>query len=122
MSAKIDDFEKKTGANTPWPVQAGLAASFVLLMIACALYLLGSAPDRAFSDETQFVLLRVARYLSILLLAFSLCALGFGVRQMVRRPRLRCLAVMALYALAGILGLVLLILNSVIEVAAGGNG
>lgn len=106
----------------PWPVKGGVILCLVLSAAAFALYMFGSMPDRGFPDETQFALLQVMRYLALFLTAFSLCALALSFRLMVRGSRLRRLPAMVLYALAGGLGLVLVILDMVIMVAAGGNG
>jgi hypothetical protein len=106
----------------PGPVRWGLIASLALSAAALALYALGSMPEPGFSDRTLFTLLRVLRYVALFVIVFSLCALVFGVRLMVRRPRIRYALCIGLYALCGIFGLALVILTAFIVVAAGGNG
>jgi hypothetical protein len=128
-AAKIECFfmndstrDKQRPLRIPGMIRGGVILSLVLSAATVVLYIAGSAPDPGFSDETQFLLLRILRYLSLVLIVFSLCAAGFSVRLMALRPRPRYLAGMALYLLTGILGAALVILNSVIVVAAGGNG
>lgn len=118
----MDDSTRNKPLRIPGTIRGGVILSLVLSAATVVLYIAGSAPDSGFSDETQFLLLRILRYLSLVLIVFSLCAAGFSVRLMVLRPRPRYLAGMALYLLTGILGAALVILNSVIMVAAGGNG
>jgi hypothetical protein len=108
--------------RVPWPLKGGLLASLALSVFTLLLYALGGIPDRSFSDETQFLLLKVLRYFSLFLTLFSLCALVIAARLMVRDPRFRHALSMGLYLCTGILGAVLALLNSFIMVAAGGNG
>ncbi|MDR0585060.1 MAG: hypothetical protein LBG57_12065 [Treponema sp.] len=108
--------------GVPWPLRGGVLLSFSLSVAAFVLYMAGNIPERGFPDETQFLLLRIMQYLALFLIVFSLCALGFSVRLLVRKPRFRYLLGMGLYFLTGILGILLVVLNSFIVVAAGGNG
>ncbi|MDR1576045.1 MAG: hypothetical protein LBS37_08580 [Treponema sp.] len=96
--------------------------SFALSAGAFVLYMAGNIPERGFPDETQFLLLRIMQYLALFLTVFSICALGFSVRLVVRKPRFRYLLGMGLYILTGILGVLLVVFNSFIVVAARGNG
>jgi hypothetical protein len=114
--------KKTRPLKVPALIQGGVIVSFALAALVFAAYMFGSLPDQGFSDETQFLLLRIARYLSLSLTVFSLCALGFSVRLLVRKPRFRHFLGMALYTVTGILGAALTLLHSFIMVAAGGNG
>jgi hypothetical protein len=108
--------------RVPWPLKGGLLVSLALSVFTLLLYALGGMPDRSFSDETQFLLLKALRYLSFFIILFSLGALGCSVRLLVHEPRFRYAPAIGLYLLTGILGAALLTLNSLIMVAAGGNG
>lgn len=108
--------------GVPWPLRGGVFLSFALSAAALVLYMAGNIPERGFPDETQFLLLRAMQYLSLFLTVFSLCALGFSIRLLVRKPRFRYLLGMGLYFLTGILGILLVVFNSFIVVAARGNG
>jgi hypothetical protein len=108
--------------RVPWLVQGGVILSFALSVVALILYMIGNMTERGFSDELQFFILRILQYLSLFLILFSFCALGFSVRLMIHEPRFRHLLGIGLYVLTGILGIVLVLLNSFIVVTAGGNG
>jgi hypothetical protein len=121
------DMDEAIGLKTrfrgvPWPLRGGVLLSFALSVGALVLYMAGNIPERGFSDETQFLLLRVMQYLALFLIVFSLCALGFSVRLLVRKPRFRHVLGMGLYFLTGILGVLMVVFNSFIVVAARGNG
>jgi len=102
-------------------VKKGVQATLVLSLIVFAMYLVGSMPDPGFSDYLLFVLLRLLRYLSLLLCAFSLFALGFSVNRLVHFPRLRNVPGLFFYFVTGMLGAFLSMLDSFMVVATGGN-
>ena len=101
--------------------QKGVRASLALSLAVFAVYLIGSIPDPGFSDRLLFFLLRLLRYTSLLLCAFSLFALGFSVHRLVHFPRLRNILILFFYFVVGILGAILSMLDSFIVVATGGN-
>ena len=103
-------------------VSKGLKYTLVLTLGIFAVYTAGSIPDPGFSDRLLFLLLRLLRYSSLLLCAFSLCALGFSVRRLVYNPSLRNAFGLLVYFLIGLLGAGLAMLNSFIIAAAGGIG
>jgi hypothetical protein len=109
-----------------WHIRA-FARGGVQVTLACsalifAMYMIGNIPDPGFPDWFMFLLLRVLRYSSLLLCAFSLCALGLSVHQIVEHPRLRTVLGIVFYFSTGILGVILAMLNSFIVVATRGNG
>jgi hypothetical protein len=99
----------------------GVQISLALSLTVFAVYLFGSIPDSGFSDRVLFFLLRLLRYTSLFLCAFSLFALGFGVHRLVYFPGLRSALNLFLYFAVGLLGAVLSMLDSFIVVATGGN-
>jgi len=99
----------------------GVRLSLALSMAIFAVYLFGSVPDPGFSDRLLFFLLRLLRYTSLLLCAFSLFALGFSVHRLVHFPGLRHALNLIFYFAVGIVGAVLSMLDSFIVVATGGN-
>ena len=103
-------------------VSKGLKYTLILTLAIFAVYTAGSIPDPGFSDRVLFLLLRMLRYSSLLLCAFSLCALGFSVHRLVYNPSLRHALVLLVYFLTGLLGAGLAMLNSFIIAAAGGIG
>jgi len=98
-------------------VRISLALSFAIF----AVYLFGSVPDPGFSDRLLFFLLRLLRYTSLMLCAFSFFSLGFSVHRLVHFPGLRNTLILFFYFVVGILGAFLSMLNSFIVVATGGN-
>jgi len=103
-------------------VRKGVLAALALLALIFAVYLSGSIPDPGFSDPLLFLLLRLLRYASWLLCAFSLCAMSFSVRRLVYHPCIRSALGISFYFFTGILGAGFAMLNSMIIAAAGGNG
>lgn len=103
-------------------VKGGVKCTLVFSGVIFALYMLGNIPDPGLPDQVIFLLLSLLHYVSLLLCAFSVCALGFSVHRMVEHPRFRNALDMGIYFLIGLLGAVLSMLNSFIIAAAGGNG
>jgi hypothetical protein len=101
--------------------QKGVRASLALSLAVFVVYLFGSIPDPGFSDRLLFFLLRLLRYASLLLCAFSLFSLGFSVHRLVNFPGWRNALSLVFYFFVGILGAVLSMLDSFIVVATGGN-
>jgi len=99
----------------------GVRVSLALSVAVFTVYLFGSIPDPGFSDRALFFLLRLLRYTSLILCAFSLFSLGFSVHRLVHFPGLRNTLILFFYFVVGILGAVLSMLNSFIVVATGGN-
>jgi hypothetical protein len=95
--------------------------SLVLSLAVLAFYMRGGINGDGLSDGQQFALLRVLRYLSLFVTVCSLCAAACCVRLAFSRPRFAHWAGLALYLLTGVLGVGLLIANSAIVVATGGN-
>jgi len=91
--------------------------SFALL----AVYMAGSRPEAGFSDNALFMLLRVLRFSSLILCAFSLFALVYSVRRIVDSPGLRNALGLFFYFIAGLLGAGLAMLYSFIVAASEGN-
>jgi hypothetical protein len=103
-------------------VKKGVLAALALVLLIFAVYLAGSIPDPGFSDRLLFLLLRLLRYASWLLCAFSLCAMGFSVQRLVNNPCIRNALGISFYFFTGIMGAGFAMLNSMIIAAAGGNG
>jgi len=103
-------------------VKKGVLAALALSLLILAVYLAGSVPDPGFSDRVLFLLLRLLRYASLLLCAFSLFALGFSVHHLVYHPCMRNALNLSFYFFTGIMGAGFAMLNSMIIAAAGGNG
>ena len=104
-------------------VNKALVFSLVLSAFILAFYILsGVLPETGFTDQSLFVLLGILRYLSFLICVLSLCALGFSIRLIIRRPALKPALKIALYILAGIAGAGVAVLNMFIVAASGGNG
>jgi len=102
-------------------VEKGVQAALILSLIVFIIYLIGSIPDPGFSDFLLFALLRLLRYLSLLLCAFSLFAMGFGVHRLVHFPKLRNVLSLLFYFVTGMMGAFFSMLDSFMIVAAGGN-
>ena len=102
-------------------VAKGVQAALVLSLVVFAMYLVGSIPDPGFSDYLLFALLRLLRYLSLLLCAFSLLAMGFSVHRLAHFLKLRNVLGLFFYFLTGMLGALLSMLDSFMVVAAKGN-
>jgi hypothetical protein len=103
-------------------VKKGVLAALALSLLIMAVYMAGSIPDPGFSDRLLFLLLRLLRYASLLLCAFSFFALGFSVHHMVYYPCVRNALSLSFYFFTGIMGAGFAMLNSMIIAAAGGNG
>jgi hypothetical protein len=103
-------------------VRRGVRVALALTLLIFAVYLAGSMPDPGFSDRVLFLLLRLLRYASLLLSAFSLFALGFSVRRLVYAPNAHNILGLCFYFGTGMLGAGFAMLNSMIIAAAGGNG
>jgi hypothetical protein len=125
MDILIENADGGSKKNRRWVfagyVEKGVQAAFVLSFIVFAMYLVGSIPDPGFSDYLLFVLLRLLRYLSLLLCAFSLFAMGFSVNRLVHFPRLRHVLGLLFYFVTSMLGAFFSMLDSFMVVATGGN-
>jgi hypothetical protein len=102
-------------------VRNGVLVTFVLSLAILALYMTGSMPDTGFSDNTLFLLLRLLRYSSLLLCAFSLFAMGYSVQRMVNNPGIKNALGLFSYFIIGLLGAGLAMLYSFIVAASEGN-
>ena len=99
----------------------GVLVTLGLSLAILALYMAGSMPDTGFSDNALFLLLRLLRYSSLLLCAFSLFAMGYSVQRMVNHPGVRNALRLFLYFFIGLLGAGLAMLYSFIVAASEGN-
>jgi len=102
-------------------VRNGVLVTFGLSLAILALYMAGSMPDMGFSDNTLFLLLRLLRYSSLLLCAFSLFAMAYSVQRMVNKPGIRNALSLFFYFMIGLLGAGLAMLYSFIVAASEGN-
>ena len=102
-------------------VRNGVLVTFVLSLAILALYMIGSMPDTGFSDNTLFLFLRLLRYSSLFLCAFSLFAMGYSVQRMVNHPGIRNALSLFSYFIIGLLGAGLAMLYSFIVAASEGN-
>ena len=102
-------------------VRKGVFSALVLSLLIFAVYLVGSIPDPGFSDRQLFLLLRLLRYSSLLLCAFSLFAMGFSVHRLVLFPKLRNFLGLGFFFIIGLLGAILAMLDSFMVAAAVGN-
>ena len=102
-------------------VRSGVLVTFALSLGILALYMIGSMPDTGFSDNTLFLFLRLLRYSSLLLCAFSLFAMGYSVQRLVNHPGIRNALGLFLYFIIGLLGAGLATLYSFIVAASEGN-
>ena len=102
-------------------VRNGVLLAFILSIALFTIYLTGSKPDTGFSDNTLFLLLRLLRYSSLLLCAFSLLAMSYSVQRMVNKPGFKSALIMFLYFIIGLLGAGLAMLYSFIAAASEGN-
>jgi len=99
----------------------GVIAASVLSVAIFALYMIGSMPATGFSDNALFLLLRLLRFSSLILCAFSLFAMGYSVQRMVNRPGVRNALRLFLYFIIGLLGAGLAMFYSFIVAASEGN-
>jgi len=102
-------------------VRNGVLFAFILSIAIFVIYMAGSMPNVGFSDNVLFLLLRLLRYSSLLLCAFSLFAMGYSVQRMVNKPGVKNALNLFLYFLAGLLGAGLAMLYSFIAAASEGN-
>ena len=102
-------------------VRNGVIASSGLSIAILALYIAGSMPDTGFSDSTLFLLLRLLRYSSLLLCAFSLFAMGYSVQRLVNHPGIKNALSLFLYFIIGLFGAGLAMLYSFIGTVLEGN-
>jgi hypothetical protein len=102
-------------------VRNGVLVTFGISLAILALYMAGSMPDTGFSDNTLFLLLRLLRYSSLILCAFSLFAMAYKVRRLVNRPGIRNALSLLFYFIIGLLGAGLAMLYSFIVAASEGN-
>jgi len=101
--------------------QKGTRFSLALSLSVFTVYLIGSIPDPGFSDRLLFFLLRLLRYTSLMLCAFSFFSMGFSVHRLVHFPSPRNALILAYNFFVGLLGAILSMLDSFIVVATGGN-
>jgi hypothetical protein len=102
-------------------VRNGVLVTLGLSLAILALYMAGSMPDTGFSDNTLFLLLRLLRYSSLLLCAFTLFAMAYSVKRMVNNPGIKNVFRMFIYFIIGLLGAGLAMLYSFIVAASEGN-
>ena len=101
-------------------IRNGFLSTLAVSVIVFVTYLTGSTLDRGFSDNMLFLLLRLLRYSSLLLSAFSVIAMGFSVVRLVYRPRVGITLLLIFCFITGILGAGLAILSSLIIATTGG--
>jgi len=99
----------------------GVRISLAVSLVIFTVYLIGSIPDPGFSDRALFLLLRLLRYTSLVLCAFSFFAMGFSVHRLVHFPGIHNILAIFFYFSIGIFGAILSMLDSFIVVATGGN-
>ena len=102
-------------------VKKGVICSLIVSLMIFGIYLFGSIPDPGFTDNALFMLLRLLYYSSLLLMAFSLFALGLRIHLLVYNPSLRAVFGLFTYFFTGVLGAFFVMLNSLIVTFAAGN-
>jgi hypothetical protein len=102
-------------------VRNGVLVTLALSLAILALYMAGSMPEAGFSDNTLFLFLRLLRYSSLFLCAFSLFALAYSVQRIVNNPGIRNALALFSYFITGFLGAGLAMLYSFIVAASEGN-
>jgi len=102
-------------------VRNGVLVTFGLSLAILALYMAGSMPDTGFSDNILFLLLRLLRYSSLILCAFSLLAMAYKVKRIVDCPGIKNALSLIFYFIIGLLGAGLAMLYSFIVAASQGN-
>jgi multisubunit Na+/H+ antiporter MnhB subunit len=102
-------------------VRNGVIAASGLSLAILILYMAGSMPDTGFSDNTLFLLLRLLRYSSLLLCAFTLFAMAYSVQRMVNHPGIRSVLRLLVYFIIGLFGAGFAMLYSFIVAASEGN-
>jgi len=119
------DEENNIGPARRW-ILSGFLKNGVLVCLGVSLaililYMAGSMPDAGFSDNALFLLLRLLRYSSLILCAFSLFTMADKVRRLVNKPGIKNALNLFLYFIIGILGAGLAMLYSFIVAASEGN-
>jgi len=102
-------------------VRNGVLFALLLSIAIFILYMVGSLPDMGFSDNTLFLLLRLLRYSSLLLCAFSLLSMSYSVQRIVNNPGLKNALILFSYFIIGLLGAGFAMLYSFIAAASEGN-
>jgi len=102
-------------------VKNGVLASLGVSLAILVMYMAGSMPDSGFSDNILFLFLRLIRYSSLFLCAFSLFAMADKVRRLVNNPGIKNALRLLFYFFTGFLGAVLAMLYSFIVAASEGN-
>jgi len=102
-------------------VRNGVLVTLGLSLVILAIYMAGSVPDTGFSDNALFTLLRLLRYSSLLLCAFSLLAMAYSVQRLVNHPGIRSSFRLLFYFIIGLLGAGFAMLYSFIVAASEGN-
>ena len=102
-------------------VKNGVLASLGISLAILVMYMAGSMPDTGFSDNILFLLLRLLRFSSLILCAFSLFAMADKVRRLVNRPGIKNALRLLFYFFTGMLGAGLAMLYSFIVAASEGN-
>jgi hypothetical protein len=102
-------------------VKNGVLVTLGLSLAILALYMAGCMPDTGFSDNTLFLLLRLLRYSSLLLSAFSLFAMAYKVKGLFNRPGIKSVLSLLFYFFIGVLGAGFAMLYSFIVAASEGN-
>jgi hypothetical protein len=103
-------------------VRNGVLVTLGISLAILAIYMAGSVADTGFSDNALFMLLRLLRFSSLLLCAFSLLAMAYSVQRLVNnKPGIRNILRMILYFVIGMLGAGLAMLYSFIVAASEGN-
>lgn len=102
-------------------VRKGVRYTLALCLAVFTLYIIGNMPDPGFPDRLLFFLLTILLLFSLLLCAFSLFAMGFSVHRLVYYPSVRNTFALVFYFFTGLLGAGLIMFNSLVVVASGGN-
>jgi len=102
-------------------VKNGVLASLGVSLAILVMYMAGSMPDTGFPDNILFLFLRLLRYSSLLLCAFSLFAMADKVRRLVNSPGIKNALKLLFYFFTGMLGAVFAMLYSFIVAASEGN-
>ena len=99
----------------------GVFYSLIITLVIFTLFFIGGLYDPGIPDRLLFLLLRLLWFSSLLLCIFSLFAMGYRIRRLVYHPNLRNTLGLFRYFLSGLLGAGLVIFNSFIIAASGGN-
>jgi len=121
---ETEEYTDKTSARR-WILSGylrnGVLASLGVSLAILVIYMAGSMPDAGFPDNALFLLLRLLRYSSLLLCAFSLFTMADKVRRLVNKPGIKNALNLFLYFLIGMFGAGLAMLYSFIVAASEGN-